>query len=193
MTSEGISPLKHRAESMVVRVRISLTGTDPEVWRRVDVPGLVTLKQFHAVIQAAMGWDDDHLYRFERGRDSVSTGRTRLADLAAARVKRLTYVYDFGDEWRHDIRIEKMLPVETGVRYPRLVDGAARCPPEDVGGVWGYYESLAALANPDHENHELMLDWYGEEPFDRGAFDRGPIETELARVANYLGRGSRKP
>lgn len=105
-------PVKTPIESAIVRVRISLEGTDPEVWRQVDVPAFVTLKQLHAVIQAATGWEDDHLYRFERGRDSASKSRTRLGDLAAARLKRLAYVYDFGDEWRHDIRIEKTLPVE---------------------------------------------------------------------------------
>jgi len=177
---------------MIVRLKIALAETEPEVWRRVDVPAALTLKQLHAVIQAAMGWDDDHLYRFERGRVSVSVSRTRLADLVGGRVKHLAYVYDFGDEWSHDIRIERTLPVEVGVAYPRLVDGGGRCPPEDVGGVWGYYESLAALADPNHENHELMLDWYGEDPFDPAAFDRARIETELARVAKHLERSAKK-
>lgn len=176
--------------AMIVRVRISLEETDPEVWRRVEVPAALTLKQLHAVIQTAMGWDDDHMRRFERGRASLSTSRTRLADLVVGRVKRLAYIYDFGDEWRHDIRIEKALPAETGVTYPRLVDGAGQCPPEDVGGVWGYYESLKALADPSHENHELMLDWYGDGSFDPAAFDRERIEKDLAGLATYLARRS---
>ena len=107
-------------------------------------------------------------------------------------MKRFVYIYDFGDEWRHSIWIEEPLPAEAELIYPRLVDGGGQCPPEDVGGIWEYYESLQALADPGHENHELMLDWYGEESFDPAAFDRTRIETELDRVANQLGRNSRK-
>ncbi len=179
-------------DKSILRVKISLQETDPEVWRRVEVPSSVTLKQFHAVIQAAMGWDDDHLYRFERGRASLSSGK-RLAEIVAARVKLITYVYDFGDEWRHDVRFEAAIPAAADASYPRLIDGGGQCPPEDVGGVWGYYESLEVLADPHHENHELMLDWYGGGSFDPAAFDRKPIDQELARVAGYLARNGRKP
>jgi len=192
MTPTTPSKRPSREDKPIVRVKISLQGTDPEVWRRVEVPSTATLKQFHAIIQAAMGWDDDHLYRFERGRASLSSGR-RLTELVAARVKIITYIYDFGDEWRHHIEIEAAVPAAADATYPRLIEGAGQCPPEDVGGAWGYYESLKALADPRHENHELMLDWYGEETFDPAAFDRTPIDRELRRVAGYLARSGRKP
>lgn len=75
--------------------------------------------------------------------------------------ERLTYRYDFGDDWDHLITVEKILAPEPGVRYPRCVAGRRACPPEDVGGPWGYQEFLAAMADPAHDDHQHYRDWIG--------------------------------
>lgn len=182
----------------IVRLKITLADTEPPIWRRIEVPAGMTLKELHAVIQAAMGWDDAHLYQFHVGRETIAgpgmggggfglqraigAGRVRLDDLAARGVKHFAYLYDMGDSWEHRLQIEKLLPADPAASYPRLIDGAGHCPPEDVGGIPGFYEFLDAIADPDHPDHEDRLDWY------RGAFDPNDLDTKrlhkhLARIA----------
>lgn len=174
----------------ILRLKIVLADTEPAIWRRVEVPAETTLKQLHAVIQAAMGWDDAHLHEFHMGRERLPAG-IALGELAAGRVKRLGYVYDMGDSWEHVIHIEKRLAADPALRYPRFIEGAMRCPPEDVGGIPGFYEFLDAIADPEHPDHEDRLDWYGG-PFDPAELDAKPIEKELARLAARHRRAAAK-
>src|SRR3546814_9510082 len=90
----------------VIRLKIELDDTDPPIWRRIEVPAVTSLKDLHHIIQAAMGWDDDHLFAFQVGRQSASS-RVQLAELAAQRIKRIGYLYDMGDSWQHTLRLEK--------------------------------------------------------------------------------------
>jgi hypothetical protein len=191
----------------IARLRISVKETEPEIWRLVEVPAEMTLKELHAVIQAAMGWDDAHLFQFQVGREriagpgmgglglggppSVSAGRVRLADLAAHGVKRFTYVYDMGDSWEHAIKVEKILPIDPAATYPRLIDGALRCPPEDVGGVPGFYAFLEAINDPKHPDHDDRMDWYGG-AFDPDDIDANHIHKELGRIAARRKRAAAK-
>jgi hypothetical protein len=92
--------------------------------------------------------------------------------------KKFTYTYDFGDNWRHVIQVEKVLAAEPGARYPRCVGGKRACPPEDCGGPWGYGDFLEAISNPKHPEHEDMLEWAGDE-FDPEAFDLEAVNEEL--------------
>src|SRR5215472_9344695 len=101
----------------VLRMKIVLVDTEPLIWRRVEVPAATTLRQLHAVFQAAMGWDDIHLYQFHRGRDTLPV-RLPLDELTARGVKRFIYVYDMGDSWEHRIQIEKQFDADPGVGYP---------------------------------------------------------------------------
>ena len=165
----------------VVRLKIVLFDTAPPIWRRVDVAADTTLKQLHAVIQAAMGWDDNHLHQFHRARD-VFAERLRLDELVARGIKRFGYLYDMGDSWEHRIQIEKQLAADPSVSYPRFVDGAMRCPPEDVGGIPGFYDFLEAITDPRRPDHEERLDWYGG-PFDLRDLDADRINKKLAYIA----------
>lgn len=83
-----------------------------------------------------------------------------------------------GDTWQHTVLIEKTLPVEPGVKYPRCIDGKRACPPEDCGGPWGYSDFLDAVQNPKHERHEELLEWVGD-GFDPEAFDPEAVNKEL--------------
>ena len=183
--------------SDVVRLKIALVDTEPSIWRRVEVLPSITLKDLHAIIQAAMGWENSHLYQFHVGRQTingpgfddvgfsgqrnVTAGRVQLEDLLDGKVKRFSYLYDMGDSWEHELRIENVLQADPASSYPRFIDGAGQCPPEDVGGLPGFYNFLEALEDPDHPDHEDLTDWYGG-PFDQNALDEAKIRKRLARL-----------
>ena len=191
------------SKSKIYQIKIELRGMRPPVWRRVQVPGEMSLAELHEVVQAVMGWTDTHLHEFDVdgvrygvpddqwGFDGVKDeSRTKLFRLAGDG-GRLEYTYDFGDDWRHVLRVEKVLAPESGVRYPRCTAGRRACPPEDVGGPWGYGEFLEAIADPEHENHEDAVDrvWG---PFDPARFDAGEVDgalEHLARTASAPARG----
>jgi hypothetical protein len=109
--------------------------------------------------------------------------------LPAAKTK-MVYEYDFGDSWEHEVVLEKITQSEAGVHYPRCIAGENACPPEDIGGVWGYADFLEAINDPGHEQHEDMLDWVGGE-FDPQEFDLDFVNKQLKVRQNYQlnGRG----
>ena len=174
----------------IARLRISLAEIEPEIWRRVEVPLTASLKGVHAAIQAAMGWKGQHLFEFhvgrkvygipdpawDFGREVTNAGGVKLAALVAKGIDRLEYVYDLGDDWRHTVTIEAVEPPAAAAQpYPRFVDGARRCPPEDVGGTDGYDEFLEAIGQPGHPEHHRMLEWYG------GPYDPDDLDLPLIR------------
>jgi hypothetical protein len=179
------------APTSIWQLKVTLAGVRPPIWRRVQVPGSITLARLHLVIQAVMGWENYHLYAFEVGGEQYgeadreldirSASTRRLDQVAAGARARLTYTYDFGDNWEHRIEVEKVLPPDPGVRYPICVAGRRACPPEDCGGVWGYEELLEILRDPQHEEYEERLEWVGGE-FDPEAFDLQAATAALARL-----------
>lgn len=116
-------------------------------------------------------------------REFIDSTETRLSALLAnvGTPFSFGYEYDFGDGWQHDIVFEGSATVEPGVKYPRCVEGALACPPEDIGGVWGYMEFLEAIQNSQHEEHEDMLEWIG------GSFD--VEEFSLVATTKQMRRG----
>jgi len=159
----------------IVRLSITLLYVEPKVARRMDVPADTYLDDLHLYIQAAMGWEDCHVWGFDarrygrRAHWSVddwgdSTDATLLDVIAFLQGNQeCTYVYDYGDSWTHRIRIGKLQPERDDRRYPYLVSGTGRCPPEDIGGSGGYSDFLQALADPDSECRESLrgfLDGY---------------------------------
>jgi hypothetical protein len=178
----------------VLQLRIELDDLEPHIWRQVLVPDTITLPKLHRVIQVAMGWTDSHLHEFVIRRQSygtpdpdwggfddlVSEKRVALADALGA-ARKFTYLYDYGDNWRHTIKVQKRLPFDPDGTYPRCIDGAYACPPEDVGGVPGYADLLDVLSDPNHEEHQNLLDWCGS-GFDPLAFDLATVNKKLARI-----------
>jgi hypothetical protein len=174
-------PVVAAATASVFRLKVKIRDVRPPVWRRLEVPGDVTFAKLHRILQAALGWTDSHLHEFSVGKrriglpgddfagDVQNEARVRLEDVAAAKTK-FTYWYDFGDDWWHDITVERVGPPEAGAEYPRLLEGARSAPPEDVGGVGGYEEFLEAVADPKHPEHAERLEWVGG-GFDPEAFD----------------------
>jgi hypothetical protein len=180
-------------------LRIELQDIEPLIWRRVAVPTWMRLKTLHGVIQAVMGWLDCHLWQFEANRRKYSlripgehdwnqritdAAKTKLSSLIADGVTSMTYVYDMGDDWRHRIIIEKVTPAAPGTRYPQFLGGERRCPPEDCGGVPGYYEFLGNIASK--RKRKAALDWYGG-PYDPDDIDEQRIVAELKDLVKRVG------
>src|SRR4051812_32768568 len=189
MLSIVASAPKTKASKNVITLKVTLRGTKPPIWRRLVMPGTMTLGDLHQAIQAAMGWHDGHLHAFTIGGeqfgdrhsvdDVADENRVTLNGLLRSPVVRFAYTYDFGDNWEHTVAFEKSEPVVEGVSYPICITGKRNCPPEECGGVWGYEEMLAILANPTHPEHAERIDWIGEE-FDPDEFDLELANTMLA-------------
>ena len=166
----------------ILQLKVTLRHIRPAIWRRVEVPAGLSLLDLHHVLQGAMGWTDSHLHQFEHdglmygppdrefGEAMISERKTRVGHILDRPRARLTYEYDFGDGWEHEVVVEAMGEPVPDARYPRVTDGKRACPPEDVGGPSGYEDFLAAVANPEHEEHASMLEWIGG-PFDPESFD----------------------
>jgi hypothetical protein len=175
------------AAERLYQFRITLLDTQPPIWRRIQVKDC-TLDKLHDHIQTAMGWTNSHLHHFKVGQqlygdpdlmqenfeemDYEDTTRTKLSAILPKSGQRFAfeYEYDFGDGWRHEVLFEGCLRAEQEKRYPVCVEGERACPPEDVGGVWGYQGFLEAMADPGHEDHDGLLEWAGGS-FDPEAFD----------------------
>lgn len=181
----------------IARLKIELDDWRPIVWRRVEVPLTASLKALHNVIQAAMPFDDCHLFEFRADgkhyaipdpewdslRDRTFSARTtKLGALIDRGVTQLSYTYDFGDDWRHTVNVETVFAADPGADYPRYIDGARRGPPEDVGGIPGFELFLDAMADPDHEQHDELMRWHGR-PFDPERIDEPDIQLRIVKLA----------
>ena len=186
----------------IARLQITLDNVKPTVLRRIEVPLGIRLDRLHLVIQAAMGWTNSHLYEIRAGDvrwgipdpdwggGPLDARKARLVDvLDDVGVKTLKYLYDFGDGWEHTIKIEHIADAMPGVAYPRLIDVTRRCPPEDIGGPWGYGEFLEAIADPKHLRHAELTEWAGD------AFDPNAVDTEghANAIAELATQWLRKP
>ncbi len=186
----------------IVRLKLQLEDIEPEVWRRILVPSSYTLTELHAVIQGAMGWQDCHMHMFEiEGKryevpydgglgpepDSHDESRHKLKDVISSGME-FSYIYDFGDDWTHRIFVEDQGDAEEGKQVPACIDGERACPPEDTGGPFGYPEFLDALTDPDHPEHEDMVEWAGE--FDPESFNIAQANNLIQAIcAIYRERG----
>jgi hypothetical protein len=181
-------------KTKIFELEIVLADIRPPVRRRVQVPGEIDLAVLHEVVQSAMGWTNSHLHEFEiagrrYGIPDPDWPAQQVVDEAKVKLFRLVeqgdrfgYVYDFGDNWAHEITVEEVLAAEPGVRYPRCVSGEGACPPEDVGGIWGYEEFQAVMADPSHPDHDERLEWAGG-PFDPHRFDLAETDRALQWLA----------
>lgn len=188
MTKLGINP-----GAVIFQLKITLYGIQPEIWRRVLVPGNMKLDMLHETIQGAMGWQNNHLHEFvvngttygdpdnpphgsfvsERGT------KTKLKFLGLQPGDKFLYRYDFGDNWTHHVLIEQILEPAAGDIYPKCIAGERACPPEDCGGPPGYEHLLEVLGNPAHDEYEELIEWlagaFDPEDFDVNAYRWLPI------------------
>ncbi len=181
----------------IARLRIELQELEPKIWRRIDVPLSMTLEGLHEAIQTTVGWTFSHLWEFKI--DGRSYGDPsfrelddepviykakglRLGTVIGRGAEQFVYIYDYGDNWRHDVIVEEVRDGDPNIEYPAFVDGARRGPPEDVGGPDGFMDFLEAILDPAHEEHRAMLDWYGG-PFDPIGFDEARARPGMENMA----------
>jgi len=178
------------ASTSIYQLKVTLRDSHPAIWRRIQVADTILLPHLHGILQLAMGWTNSHLHSFRVGKITyaepsaddfypvIDYRSVRLNRIAPAVKDCFVYLYDFGDSWEHDVVVEEILQAEMGTRYPRCLDGQRACPPEDVGGVWGYADFVTAIRNPRNPEHAEMLAWAG------GAFD--PDKFDLRGVNGML-------
>lgn len=190
------------ANIAIYQLKATVKDSRPPIWRRFQVPANITLHRLHLILQVVLGWSNSHLYRFEINGteygephpdndfyelDFKNSRAIKLYHVAPGEQATFAYRYDFGDDWKHDIRVEKILPVEPGVSYPICIAGRRACPPEDCGAIEGYADLLKALANPRHPEHESTKEWVGGY-FDPEAFDLNMVNKALRPRVLLLAR-----
>ena len=184
------------------QLKITLCNSEPPIWRQIVVPDC-TLENLHIAIQDAMGWEDCHMHDFEIGKQrfmgctpmgefidsgwgDLDASEYWLSDLIKRARTKILYNYDFGDDWYHDVVVEKIfssepeLPVVKKKQLVTCIAGEGACPPEDCGGIWDYSNMLEILQDPKHPEHENMKEWHGD--IDPLAFDLAATNKRLAKI-----------
>ncbi len=193
-----------RGTEMSYELKVTLREVRPAIWRRVRVAGSLTLRDLHHVLQVALGWTDSHLHEFEiRGRrygmpDSeedygespLDEVEYRLGELVRVG-DRFEYVYDFGDNWRHEVVAEKRVPLERDAPKADCLAGKRACPPEDCGSTYGYAHLLEVLADPKHEEHAELREWVGPD-FAPESFDAAWVSRQLRGAGSAAWRRRRE-
>ncbi|MDQ3441953.1 MAG: plasmid pRiA4b ORF-3 family protein [Planctomycetota bacterium] len=177
----------------VYQIKITLLGSRPSIWRRVLVPSDFTLEELHWIIQAAMPWTNSHLHQFidKSGKfysdprfglgNLADETRTPLSDLLGKPKDWIIYEYDFGDGWEHSVELEKIVAHEAKQKLPVCVAGKRAAPPDDCGGIGGYAHLLDVLKDPEHDEHDDMIEWLGG-TFDPAVFDPAEFERAARRL-----------
>lgn len=168
----------------IIKITVTLRDATPRVFRTLEIPANLPLDRLHETLQAAFGWHNAHLYQFCVGEPYQMGGKrwvmpdfvddpedlpadktTLVQALDKAADAGLTYLYDFGDDWEHEITATPPTTADPAQTYPCLTEIAGACPPEDIGGPPGYDLFVQAMADPKHPEHKDLKAWYG------GSFD----------------------
>ena len=168
----------------VIQMRISLDYIEPEIWRRFIVDSSITLHKLHKIIQIVMGWTDSHLYSFtirkveyqmpspegydffdsfDVNQQPINSKKIILHDLNLRARQKFEYLYDFGDNWKHTILVEKIFQATDDTMVPYCIEGKRACPPEDCGSIPGYYQILEVLKNATTQEDKELLEWVGDD------------------------------
>lgn len=175
-------------------LHISLAFSDPLIWRRVQVPGTITLATLHDVIQLSMGWHDSDFHQFLVGKISyepTSSGstirestkyderNTKLHNIEEGMLFMFTYLYDAGQGWEHQIHLEEVVPHTKELRYPVLLSGEQACPPETFDDIHDYQAVLTSLENSPKNRQAKLLELTGNSDFDADSFDLTAAKLRL--------------
>jgi len=181
----------------IIQLKIKLQDSKPPIWRRILLNKNTDFYNLHTIIQTTMGWEDYHLFEFNinnyrigkvseeysdmgYGNDElVDASSITLENVISNHKEKFIYNYDFGDGWTHQITVEKFLPLDTNIQYPICIKGKLSCPPEDCGGVWGYYNLLKIVKDKKNPEREAMLEWLGED-FDENYFNLDEVNKLLS-------------
>jgi hypothetical protein len=187
LTQNKEENMKSSDESQVYQIKITLSGSEPAIWRRFLIEPSANLFKLHQAIQNNMGWTNSHMHQYRKGKifygklDEEDENKFKIFQVFDKLKAKLVYEYDMGDGWEHILVLEKILPREDKIKYPICLEGAMACPPEDCGGIYGFYNLLEIIKNPDHEEHEDMMEWMGDD-FDPEEFNLDAINQDLKRM-----------
>lgn len=174
----------------VYEMKVTLREVMPTIWRRFEVPGDISLNRLHRVLQRVMGWTESHLHLFEINGEEFGPPdpdgdlthkddrRVVLDRFALEPGSTFQYLYDYGDNWQHDLLVETVGMPDPRMAYPCCLSGARACPPEDVGSVTGYRDFLVGIREPKHPEHDTWLTWTGG-VFDPEGFDVNAVNRRL--------------
>ena len=184
------------AEPLIYQCKVSLKGLIPPIWRKFQVSGAVTLYRLHLILQIVMGWSNQHLYQFiiegvDYSEPPPETAwppvqdphRVTLNQVSHQPGHKFIYVYDFGADWQHVIKVDKILPPQPNIDYPLCLSGQRACPPENAGGIFHYTELLEILQDPTHEDYAGVIARLGED-FNPDAFDVNRVNQALREADN---------
>lgn len=179
-------------------LHISISFSDPLIWRRVQVPGAFTLAQLHNIIQLSMGWSDSHVHQFLVGKISYEPTmksnvpreskrfdeyKYKLHTLEEGMRFMFSYLYGAGEGWEHEIHLEEVVPPSRQLKHPILLSGEMACPPETVGDIHEYQKLISDLSSPGNNSQTSLYELTGRPDFDPAFFD---LESAKKRVS--LGR-----
>ena len=184
---------KSSKASSIYQMKVTLRDIRPPIWRRVQVRSDESLEHLHYAIQLSMSWTNLHLHSFriqgveygmllpDLGFDELEVrdeATVKLSKVIPGEKFKFSYLYDFGDSWEHEVLVEKVLVADSEIDYPICITAKRACPPEDCGGSCGYESFLEAIQDPEHPEHEEMLEWVG------GTFD--PEDPALDEANHQL-------
>jgi len=168
----------NKIHNLTYQFKITLYEISPLTWRRIQVPAKYTFWDLHVALNDVMGWLDYHLHAFHisklHEKKSVTIGipddemdkypvlpgwKIPVSEYFIQPGQTASYEYDFGDGWQHEVLLEGILLREKGAKYPKCIGGERACPPEDCGGVTGYFRFLEIIKNPEHEEYEETVEW----------------------------------
>ncbi len=191
--------MKKAKDSHIFQLKIMLSGSNPAIWRRFLVDSRVRLSQLHDIIQILMGWENSHLHQYRQRNiiysepiddmDETFGSKYIMLDESDYRLNqvltklkdKIIYEYDFGDSWDHELVLEKFIGMDKNINYPVCLEGAMACPPEDCGGIGGYYDMLEIIKDPENSEYENMMDWLGGE-FDANEFNLVSVNIKLKNI-----------
>ena len=182
--------------SRTLHFKITLVGSKPPIWRKFQLTDDFRFDRFHQLIQLVMGWYNAHLHEFAIADRKIGMvlddmwdaepvedeTKVYLRDVPLKKGDRFNYLYDFGDSWMHELKVEK---ITEGEALPVCcTDGANACPPEDCGGIWGYQDLLKIRQNPNDPEHDDWMHWLPDD-FDPQHFSLAEINAELDRFVDW--------
>lgn len=186
----------------IIQLKVSLLHSKPLIWRQLQVHGDTSFFELHHILQISMGWRNYHFfefnlegYRMGKVEEEMSDGYgsnelmeardVALKDLITHPQEVISYLYDFGDGWKHQITVEQWLPKDATANYPACIAGEMNCPPEDCGGIGSFYHYLDILKDKQHPEHKETARWMGK-TYNPERFDKERVNRQLSKLDQYI-------
>lgn len=189
----------------IYQLKCKLLYTKPAVFRTFLIDSDMNFYELHHVLQIAMGWYNSHLFNFKYhdyylelpnvdedeydipgSFQKIDPRKIILSEFFISPKTVINYTYDFGDDWKHEILLQKIIdPGSSSTPIPFCIKGKYACPPEDCGSIPGYYNLIDIMKNPKHREYKSYVEWLGE-PFDMEAFDIDFVNDELGDLKEYI-------